>query len=212
MRARLRANVPGYYHGAAHLVFTLAVSLGSAAALLLQVRDLRASEIAAVPLFFLFCCLVEYLEHRYLLHRRTWIGAAAFRIHTLEHHEFFTEEEFQPDGQRDYAFVLFPPALVVAYQIVLVAPFTAIFHRVASPNVGWLVGFTGSMFFFLYEIIHLASHLGERFPVAPGLFRWLGDHHRLHHRTELMTRYNFNVVCPVFDWVFGTLARPRAPE
>jgi sterol desaturase/sphingolipid hydroxylase (fatty acid hydroxylase superfamily) len=41
--------------------------------------------------------------------------------------------------------------------------------------------------------------------------RFLAEHHRLHHRTVLMTTCNFNVVCPIFDWVFGTLRRDRPP-
>src|SRR5262249_48106463 len=117
----------------------------------------------------------------------------------------YTEEDFYPESHRDYAFVLFPPGLVVGYVAIIVAPFTLLFYRLVSPNAGVLVGATAAVFFFLYEMIHFASHLGDRFPLRWGVLRALGAHHRLPHRTSLMGGYNFNVVCPVFDWLFGTL-------
>jgi hypothetical protein len=207
MREEFRRNVGRYYHGAAHFAFTVSVSLGTCAALLLQVRGLRAAELLAIPAFFLFCCLIEYLEHRYLLHRRQPFAPIAYQIHTLEHHKFYTEEDFHPESHRDFAFVLFPPALVVGYVLIIVAPFTLLFHGLISPNAGFLVGATAGVFFFLYEMIHFASHLGDRFPLRWSVLRSLGAHHRLHHRASLMGGYNFNVVCPVFDWLFGTLKR-----
>lgn len=202
-RDALRATVGKWYRGEAHLAFTLLASSGMTLALASRVRDLRAAQLWTVPLFFLFCCLAEYLEHRYLLHRNSRLGAVAFRIHTLEHHRFFTEADFAPEGRRDFAYILFPPRLVLGYLLGLVGLFTAASYFAVSPNVGWLVGATASLFFFLYEVIHFASHLETRVP----LLRQLGEHHRRHHRVELMTEYNFNVVCPIFDWLFGTLTR-----
>jgi sterol desaturase/sphingolipid hydroxylase (fatty acid hydroxylase superfamily) len=197
-RETFRANVPRWYRGEAHLAFTMLSSLGMTAALLAQLRGVRAAELWAVPAFFVFCCFAEYLEHRYLLHRNSRASAFAFRIHTLEHHRFFTYGDFAPESRRDWAFVLFPPRLVLAYLVVVAGGFTLL-GRLITANVGWLVGATAAGFFFLYEVVHFASHYG-----AAG---WLGEHHRVHHRVERMTGYNFNVVFPLFDWIFGTRAR-----
>jgi hypothetical protein len=169
--------------------------LGVTLALLSRVRGLRAAELWAVPGFLIFCSLGEYLEHRFLLHRNSRLGAVAFRIHTLEHHRFFTETDFVPDSRRDWAFVLFPPRLVVGYLVGVAGLFT-LAGRLISPNVGWLFGASSAAFFFLYELVHFGSHFG--------LLGWLGEHHRVHHRADLMTGYNFNVVFPLFDWIFGT--------
>src|SRR5689334_16763738 len=109
MREEFRRRVSRRYHGAAHFAFTVAVSLGSCGALLSQVRGVVLLELAAVPAFFLLFSLIEYLEHRYLLHRRVWWAPFAYEIHTLEHHKFFTEKDYYPESHRDYAFVLFPP-------------------------------------------------------------------------------------------------------
>jgi hypothetical protein len=198
-REEFRATVPGWYRGELHLLFTLVSSLGMTVGLCLQIHQLRLVELWTVPLFFVFCSLAEYLEHRFLLHRNSRMSALAFRIHTLEHHRFFTDTEFVPEGRRDWAFVLFPPRLVVGYLVAIVGPFTLL-GRLISPNVGWLTGATAAAFFFLYEVVHFCSHFGWA--------GWLGEHHRIHHRTELMTGYNFNVVLPLFDWLIGT----RAPK
>lgn len=40
--------------------------------------------------------------------------------------------------------------------------------------------------------------------------RALRAHHRLHHDPRHMRTKNFNVVLPLFDWLFGTLARERS--
>jgi len=172
-------------------VSSLAVTL----ALAWQVRAPSLAELIAVPGFFLFCCLFEYLEHRYILHKNSRATAFAFRIHTLEHHRFFTDVDFRPQSRRDWAFVLFPPRLVVGYLAGAVGLFVLL-GRLISPNVGWLFGATAAAYFFSYEVVHFCSHYG--------LAGWLGEHHRIHHRTERMTGYNFGVVLPLFDWIFGT--------
>jgi hypothetical protein len=201
-RAELRERIGRWYRGEAHLLFTFTVSLGVTALFAARARQVRPAEWLALPAFFLFCCFAEYLEHRYLLHQRRF-GEFAFRIHTLEHHAFFTVEEFGTDSRRDYFYVLFPPLLVLGYMGLVVTSFGALCYWLISPNVGFLVAATGAFFFFLYELIHFGSHREWRLP----LFRQLGEHHRRHHETELMTTRNFNVVCPVFDWLFGTVQR-----
>jgi hypothetical protein len=204
-REAMRRAVAPWYRGWMHLAFTVGSSIAVTAALAAQVRAPRARELAAAPIFFLLCSLLEYLEHRWLLHRRTRLGAAAFRIHTLEHHRFFTDRDYRPDGSRDWAFILFPPGLVVGYMLVLVPLFGAAAWFALSPNSGLIVGATGAVYFLLYEVIHFASHIGEAMPGWP-LFRRLAEHHRTHHRAELMNDRNFNVVLPLFDWIFRTLS------
>jgi len=208
VRDELRAGVSPGYSGRSHFAFTTVASSAVTVGLWAQVRAPSVAELALVPGFFVLCCFLEYLEHRYLLHQRTRLGAAAFRIHTLEHHRFYTEEDFQPESLRDYAFILFPPPLVLGYLLGVVPLFGGAAWLLLGANAGWLVGGTAALFFLLYELIHFASHVGAT--GLPGV-RFLAEHHRLHHRTVLMTTCNFNVVCPIFDWVFGTLRRDRPP-
>ena len=68
-----------------------------------------------------------------------------------------------------------------------------------------------------YEVLHFTYHLDERIWVARlPVIRFLRRHHRVHHRLELMTRYNFNINWPFADFLFGTVyrgpeAHPAAP-
>ena len=56
-----------------------------------------------------------------------------------------------------------------------------------------------------YELSHLSYHLPEdSFIGRRPLVRALREHHRRHHHTALMQRWNFNVTLPLFDWVFRT--------
>jgi hypothetical protein len=108
-RRALRERTSRWYRGELHFLFTFSLSLGATGFLLSRLRQVRPAEWLALPLFFLFCCFAEYLEHRYLLYQRRF-GEFAFRTHTLEHHSFFTI-----DSRRDFAYVLFPPLLVLGY-------------------------------------------------------------------------------------------------
>jgi hypothetical protein len=199
-RDELRKNISPRYSGIAHFAFTVTMSLGTTVGLAAFVRGLRPVELWAIAASFVLFCLIEYTEHRWLLHKRRAFAPFAFRIHTLEHHVFFTDDNFLPEGRRDYHFVLFPPGLVLGYHLGAVPVFTAIGWLAFSRNVGLLVGSTTAFFFFAYEMVHFASHIGSKIPGV----RWLAEHHRIHHKTELMTSCNFNVVFPIFDWVFRT--------
>jgi hypothetical protein len=87
----------------------------------------------------------------------------------------FTDEDFAPEGRRDWAFVLFPPPLVLGY-LGLVVPFFAVLsHFAISANVGYLVGATAAVFFFLYEVINFGSHVGEAAPSVWRVLRPLGE-------------------------------------
>jgi len=207
VRASLRAEVPRFYHASLHLGFSAAVSLGVAFGLVAGIHELRLAELACVPAFFVFCTLCEYLGHRYLLHRSSWIGRFTYQKHTLRHHRFYTDEQFRPQSQRDFAYILFPPAGVLVYMLIAVCPFVALFTLAVSRNAGRLVGATSAVFFLLYELVHLASHFGDRRSAGGSWRRTMSQHHRIHHRVDLMTRCNFNIVAPIFDEVFGTRRR-----
>lgn len=197
VRAELRRKIPRRYHGLLHMALTVSLSLGATIGLFASVRNPSWSEAFLGAGLFLFSSFFEYMEHRFLLHRKLKYGETAFRIHTLEHHAFFTEDQFLPRDHRDYYFVLFPLSLVVGYLIVTVAPLVFLFGWLVSWNAGYIAGGVSALFFFLYELIHFSSHMGWQGFVA--------IHHRIHHDKGLMGVANFNVVVPIFDWLFGTL-------
>ncbi|MDC6668187.1 SRPBCC family protein, partial [Leclercia adecarboxylata] len=97
-------------------------------------------------------------------------------------------------------------------------------YAVATLGVWWLLSFfngnvaalfSGAMLlgYLSYEILHACEHLPEQHPIS----RWpwvrqMRRLHELHHARELMHTHNFNIVFPLWDWVYGTLYwRAEAP-
>jgi hypothetical protein len=62
-----------------------------------------------------------------------------------------------------------------------------------------------ALYFLCYEYLHYLMHFpGARWIERRGWFRFLHEHHRLHHR---FMRRNFNLVLPLADLCLGTLIR-----
>lgn len=212
-RAEFRArHIPAAYRGELHVSLTAACVLGSVLFCSLQLRRLAALELLTVPIMFVLGSFFVWALHRYVLHRPVPGLRRVYVIHTLQHHRFYTHERNEPEGPRDYYITLFPVAfgpslVVVAYLLGRVV------GSAITENVGLLVTIMTLVYYGLYELVHLASHLPEHSRVlrVPGLRR-LREHHRLHHDPRLMSRYNFNVVLPLADALFGTLVRRRPPR
>lgn len=153
---------------------------------------------------------VEYLMHRFLLHREPPTEQGVFndlyRSH-IGHHEFPADPEFFTGGDHWYAvrfglmsvtlhFVVLWP--FVGWQVALVFPVVAIF-------VGSVAAFT------FYEFCHTLAHLN----VPKG---WFGQRvtrsHLAHHYQDHHATYHVSFGMGWIDWLFGTkhdkaLARER---
>src|SRR5579871_2718596 len=71
LRSRLMAETPRWYSPWAHLAFPSLLGLGTLAASLTLVRDLRWWELAILPAALVLMNAGEWRIHRDLLHRRT---------------------------------------------------------------------------------------------------------------------------------------------
>ena len=209
-RAEFRArHIPAWYRGQLHVALTAACVLGSVLFCSSQLRGVRVLELLTVPIMLVLGSFFVWGLHRYVLHRPMPGLRRIYVIHTLQHHRFYTYERNEPEGPRDYYITLFPwafgPSLVVAGYVL-----GRLVGSAVSANVGLLFTIMTLVYYGLYELVHLASHLPEHSRVLrlPGLRR-LREHHRLHHDPRLMSRHNFNVVLPLADVLFGTLVRQR---
>ena len=104
------------------------------------------------------------------------------------------------------------PALAAPAIADLAWPLAIALAWLAGDNAGWLwvLGVTAT--YLLYETLHFSYHLPEDHVVhrrLPGLRR-LRALHQLHHRSEEMTRTNFNLTFPLTDWLAGTLKEPTS--
>lgn len=154
---------------------------------------------------FVYCSFFEWFVHRHIMHvKRPFPLADAFRGHTLVHHQIYKwDSTFEAQGPgrpqnvalRWYAF----PSMIAAH-----LPLFWLFQRLA-PGYPIFWPCVGSCVFYFtgYEYTHYLMHVPkghfvERFRV----FRFIKEHHRLHHKYMLR---NLNVFVPLADLCLGTL-------
>jgi hypothetical protein len=197
-----------HYSGPLHLGTTVGVSVLVAMVSAAQLEDVQPLEWLTVPLTFLYANLSEYLGHRGPMHHKTRFLTKVFERHSIEHHSFFTNEAATFDSSQDYKAVLFPPILLFFFIGGFAIPVGALLYWLISPNVCFLFVLTAVLYFLNYELLHFAYHSdSDSWAGRSPLMARLRQHHIHHHDRQLMTRYNFNITYPIFDWLFGTLYR-----
>jgi sterol desaturase/sphingolipid hydroxylase (fatty acid hydroxylase superfamily) len=134
----------------------------------------------------------EYFFHRWALHR---VGSRFAEGHSKHH-----ESSGKPDQEEHLNFFSGSAVHIVIMFAVNAIPFLLLEWgfdiRVLS---GVLIGFV--VYFILMEEVHRRAHtdIGR----IPSSWR---THHMLHHGhgPNANEDTNFNIFCPVFDWLLGT--------
>lgn len=205
IRVGLMSRVPRWYSPTAHLLAPAAAGLAVITFALSRVQQLRAWELALVPVFLVAANAIEWHAHRDLLHRRTWPLEELYIRHTPQHHAVFIAEDMFIREWREVKLVLLPAWGVLA---ILVAglPIAVVFWLAGAPNVAALWVASVVAYVLLYEWLHLAYHLPAEGPIGRlRVTRWLRRHHQRHHAPQLMQRWNFNVTIPLWDHLRGTV-------
>lgn len=213
-RDRYREEVlPPNYSGGGHVGLVLVLgSATTATAIGFAARTWRASDFWVVPATWLLANLVEYLAHRGPMHHR-WRGLHLLHLrHTGRHHRYFTDRAMHFDSPHDFHAVLFPPVLLGFFGAIAAALGAGV-ALALTPAAAALFVAASMGYYLLYESLHFCYHLPDTAAAAhlPGV-RWLARLHRLHHTPALMMQRNFNLVFPLFDWIFGTLDTGRSQE
>jgi len=208
IRRQIQREIPSYYNP--YLFFGLTNLLGIAAIYYSTglVENLRPLEGLALPGVFILANFVEYRLHRGPMHFRWPMMDLVFRRHTLRHHEYFPHDQMGFETSREAYLVLFPfPMIFLVFGLAL--PLFLLTWSLTNRNVAGMFLIVAVGYFLLYEWMHLAYHLPEesRIGRSPWLRR-LKLHHQIHHNKALMTRYNFNITFPIWDWILGTYYRP----
>jgi hypothetical protein len=211
LRAELLAAIPRSYSPWLHLAIPAVSGVAILAFALSRVEDLRAWQLALVPLFLAFGNAVEWHAHRGLLHRRTWPLQVLYLRHTPQHHAVYVAGDMFIRDWRELKFVLLP-AYGVAGLVLVTSPITAALWLAGQPNLAALWVASVVAYVLLYEWFHLAYHLpADGIVGGLRLTRWLRRHHERHHAPQLMQRWNFNVTVPLWDYVRGTVHREPLP-
>ena len=209
LRADLMSRVPRWYSPTLHLLAPAAAGLAIVAYALSRIQDLRAWELAVVPVFLLASNAIEWHAHRDLLHRRTRPLEVLYVRHTPQHHAVFVSEDMFIRDWREVKLVLLPAWGVLAI-VIAGSPIALLFVLAGAPNVAalWVATIVG--YVLMYEWLHLAYHLPAEGAIGRlRVTRWLRRHHQRHHAPQLMQRWNFNVTIPIWDHVRGTVWHPE---
>ena len=206
-RFRLKnRNNKKWYSGAFHLFFNgtclVTISLFS----FFQISDLQIIELIIIPIMLIIGNLVVYLVHRYPLHKKyRYIHDGSYGQHTLWHHRFYTNENYQVVKKEDFQTLFFPPIVVILFSLFFIPGLYFFLNLFLPNNLLFLTLGMSSIYFILYETLHYTSHLPEKHWALriPHLYK-MRKHHLIHHDPKLMDKYNFNIVFPLFDNVFGT--------
>ncbi|HEY3967449.1 MAG TPA: sterol desaturase family protein [Planctomycetaceae bacterium] len=208
-RADYRSKVIGrFYNGFLHLAFVVAGSVAVMAVALSCVSDPTWLDWLCVPVTFFLANFVEYFGHRGPMHKYIHRMGLMFHRHTHEHHRFFTDEWMTCRSQRDFKIVLFPAIMLLFYLGIVAFPIGFGLYLFHTWNTACFYVATATFYFMSYEVLHFCYHLDESSWVARvPVIRALRAHHRMHHRHDLMSNYNFNITWPIADFFFGTIYR-----
>jgi hypothetical protein len=159
-------------------------------------------QIIAFVVWFVYASFFEWFVHRHIMHEKRFPLHDAFRGHTLVHHQLYKGDSYlvRMKGRpphimlRWYAF----PGMIAAH-----LPIFFLFQWLTGLPTFWgaLAGTT--LYFVGYEYTHYLMHVPRDHYVER--FRWfkfLREHHRLHHKYMLR---NMNVFIPLADLCLGTL-------
>lgn len=211
LRAELLARVPRRYSPVAHLLLPALAGVAMATFAISRIHDLRAWQLAFVPVFLVVGNAIEWHAHRGLLHRRTRFLEKLYLHHTPQHHALYVSDAMAIHSARELRFVLLP-AYGIPGILAATSPVVLLLFAIGQPNLAALWVASGVAYLFSYEWLHLAYHLPESSAIAGlPLIQKLRRHHQLHHVPHLMQRWNFNVTVPFWDHVKGTVYASPSP-
>jgi len=203
-RARFAAEIPRDYSPRRHLLVHTAVGALGVVAPLAALSRVHLVELLIPPATFVATNLIEYLGHRYLMHRRSRALPYPFEAHTLRHHRCFAAESMAIGEPRELWLIVFGTR-EVALALLATLPGVALLAALATRNAVALAASTIAAHYLLYEWIHLVSHLpGEHWLARRSTLAGFRRRHALHHAAPGI---NFNVTAPLWDWLLRTLRR-----
>lgn len=210
-----RKNSSYILSGWAHLVTIVAGSLLAALVSLFFIDKLLILELLAIPISLVLANLVEYSVHRWPMHKAVKVFGkrifkSMYRTHSGKHHRYFTDEYMNMECDDDMHEVFASPSTVFSFIGFVIIPIAALASLFISTNVALLFFASCLSYYGIYEFIHFSTHLPNTHPILKIPFIMKAkQHHKIHHNTKLMRKWNFNIGLPLMDFVFGTLYKER---
>jgi hypothetical protein len=205
-RREYRSRIAGWYNGYIHAAVIYAIGLPAIYLYTRHIENVQWWEWLVIPVVIVMCNMFEWYLHTHSMHRpqRSAGLRAIYKRHTLNHHQFFTDNEMRFRDSKDWRVTLFPPYAMVVF-IMMSLPGGLLLSWLISPNVGMLMMCTTTGMYLVYEFMHFCCHVDENWFVRNcPLVNTLRRHHTAHHNNRLMMEVNMNLTFPISDWMFGT--------
>ena len=206
-RDKYRENLNGFYNGYVHVLIVYAIGALGLFYFISHIENVFWWEWAIVPLTLMGSNIFEWWIHKFVMHKPQKLSGAKaiYSRHTLQHHQFFTEEEMRFAGPHDWRVTVFPPYALAIFIAALSAPGVLVLSWLISPNVGWLFICSTTSFYLLYEFMHFCCHLEDNVVLRnTPFFNTIRRHHAAHHNKGIMMGLNMNLTFPFADWLFNT--------
>jgi hypothetical protein len=116
-RQEYRSRIVGWYDGYIHILIIYAMGAAAFYIYVAHIHNVTWLEWLTLPLTFFFTNIFEWGVHRFIMHRPVNIKGlrAIYERHTLNHHQFFTDEEMRFRDPKDWRVTVFPPYALVAF-------------------------------------------------------------------------------------------------
>ena len=214
---RLKARVPHWYRPGFQWLGTMS-ALSLFIALIAWMRpEARPGPWAwlAIPFGLLVASGVEYVAHRFPMHKRMKTLDRFFRRHTLLHHRYFDHTHLEMSSRRDGYFVLSNLHIASLTALSLLGAYFAM-RGLIGVHFATVATITMAAYSMAAESLHVAYHLPEhrqqQWPLKSAPFQFMRELHRDHHNPKAMTRYNFAIGLPIWDLVCGTYRPPPVED
>lgn len=204
----MRGEVPRNYTFTTHMIKLACLMLLPLPGLvvLLMMGGASMTALLAIPFGLVIGNLIEYVTHRYPMHRYI-MGGLMYKRHAGKHHVMFRHDVMTMTDPRDAYYVMMP-ALPATMFMVMIGIITALVTLFDVSAFGVVTCMVLCVYIFTEELLHLSFHTESTWKndgVWYAFLRRLGANHRQHHDPKQMRTSAFNVTFPLFDWLFGTL-------
>ena len=204
-REQYLAQVSPFYNGIVHIAVMYGVGIGAIWWSVGQLQTATWEWFLMIPVF-LAGNMVEWLMHRYVMHRLVDVFAlrSIYDRHTRQHHQYFTDSDVTIDTIREFRIVFFPWRVLAVF-----ATSGLLFGWIASllvnPNAGYILFITMVGQYLIYETFHFCCHCHDNWFVRNMPFvNTIRRHHTAHHNQGIMMKYNMNLTFPIADWFMNS--------
>ncbi len=204
-REQYLAQVSPFYNGIVHIAVMYGVGIGAIWWSVGQLQNAIWEWLLVIPVF-LAGNMVEWLMHRYVMHRLVDVFAlrSIYDRHTRQHHQYFTDSDVTIDTIREFRIVFFPWRVLAVFATSGLL-FGSIAAVLVNPNAGYILFITMVGQYLTYETFHFCCHCHDNgFVRNMPFINTIRRHHTAHHNQGIMMKYNMNLTFPIADWFMGS--------